>query len=52
MSRIVKIGSASYTEQQANYESMANAAGAAAKSENTAAIGAFVGAGISALAAI
>jgi hypothetical protein len=41
-----------FNEQQQAYESMASAAGEAAKSANTAAIGSFVAAGFSAVAAV
>jgi hypothetical protein len=41
-----------FNEQQQAYESMATAAGEAAKSANTAAIGSFVAAGFSAVGAV
>lgn len=44
-----QIQTAGYQEQQQSYETMANAAGVAANEEKTAATGAYIGAGISAI---
>lgn len=46
------ITEAGYAEQQQSYQTMATVAGNAAKSANLAAIGSFVGAGFSAVAAV